>query len=64
MGSTENLLLYQVLVVYVTACETCCTSADPLSVSEHFCGVGTHVMDESEPRVSLVCLVSLVPRVS
>ena len=59
MGSSENLLLYQVLVVYVTACETCCTSADTVSVSEHFCGVGTHVMDESEPaRVSCVSCVS------
>jgi len=50
--------------VVVSLCETCCTSADPVSVSEHFCGVGTHVMDESEPaRVSCVSCVSLHSRV-
>ena len=60
-NSNKNLLLYEVYVV-VSPCETCCTSADPVSVSEHFCGVGTHVMDESEPaRVSCVSCVSRLP---
>ena len=52
--------LYEVFVVtYVRSCETCCTSADPVSVSEHFCVLG-HMW---WMKVRLVCLVSLVSRV-
>ena len=51
--------LWSIFSSNVASCETCCTSGDPVSVSELFCGLG-HMW---WMKVRLVCLVSLVSRV-
>ena len=51
--------LWSIFSSYVASCETCCTSGDPVSVSELFCGLG-HMW---WMKVRLVCLVSFVSRV-